>query len=56
MWPEVQLKPSGVFLSFLLSFFLLLFRATPALARGLIGAVVASLHPSHSHGGSEPRL
>ena len=37
------------------------FRATPVVyggsqARGLIGAVAASLHHSHSNAGSEPRL
>ena len=38
-----------------------LFRATPAVyggsqARGLIGAVAAGLHHSHSNSGSEPHL
>ena len=41
--------------------YLAFFRATPAAyggfqARGLIGAVAASLHQSHSNSGSEPHL
>ena len=46
---------------FFLSFFLLLFRATPVAyggsqARGPIGAVAACLHHSHSNAISEPCL
>ena len=46
---------------FVLSFVFCLFRATPSAyggsqVRGLIGAVDASLHHSHSHMESEPRL
>ena len=67
----MPLKPSGPGLLFVGSFVLFLFlfffvflsfpRATPAAyggsqARGLIGAVAAGLHQSHSNAGSEPRL
>jgi len=44
----------------LISFSFLFFRAAPkayggSQARGLIGAVAAGLHHSHSNGGSEPK-
>ena len=53
-WQSSVLAPSP-----LLSF--CLFRAAPSeyggsKARGLIGAVAASLHQGHSNAGSEPRL
>ena len=50
-----------LFFFFFFFFFFCLFRATPVAyggfqARGLIGAVAASLHQSHSNTRSEPRL
>ena len=55
----VQLSADGTF--FFLFFFFLLFRVKPVAyggsqARGLNGAVGASLHHSHSNAGSEPHL
>ena len=60
MWQGVSFSPFFLFF-FFFSFLFLLLRATPAAcggsqARGLIGAVAASLHQSRSNARSEPHL
>ena len=59
----IQLKYCSFTMCYCVSFlfFFCLFRATPTTyggsqARGLMGAVVACLHQSHSNQGSEPHL
>ena len=60
--PKALCKQENLFFFLFLSFFfVLLFRATPVAygdsqASGLIGAVAANLHYSHSNVGSELRL